>query len=236
MVNKKKQKTKQKLNPLDWSCIGVSIFISLIIALFYHENPPFYTTMSIVALICGVTDTILNIKGYRSTYIIAFIESFACFYTSWKNHFLGNAMINLVFYAPAALIGFYAWGKHRDRDKRVVARKLTVAQAMITGTVFLVTTVALNLILTTFGGASTILDSAATVLVVFATTLSVLRFREQWLFWLASDILQLIMWTSTNDPAVLTLRIFFPLGAIYGYINWKKLVKTQKQGTKRTKK
>lgn len=81
------------------------------------------------------------------------------------------------------------------------------------------------MLLVALGGEYTILDSAATVLVIFATILAVLRFREQWLFWLLSDILQLIMWTTINDPAVLTLRIFFPIGAVYGYINWRKLIK-----------
>ena len=49
-----------------------------------------------------------------------------------------------------------------------------------------------------------------------------------------SDALQLIMWTQTNDPAVLALRIFFPLAAVYGYINWKKLIGTPKTTAKRT--
>jgi nicotinamide mononucleotide transporter len=224
MPRKYSKKQKRRFNLLDYFCIGASIVLSIAIALFYHENPPFYTAMSIVALICGVVDTILNIKGFRSTYIFAFIEAFACFYTSWTNHFLGNAIINLVFYAPIALFGFYSWGKHRDKNKRVIARRFTTKQAIVTAIVYLVVVMILNAVLTTFGGKLTILDSAATVFVIFAIVLSVLRFREQWIFWFLSDILQLIMWTTTNDPAVLALRIFFPLGAIYGYVNWKTLI------------
>ena len=211
-------------NALDWLCFIASIVVSVVIILFYHENPPFYTIMSIIALNGGVIGTILNIKGYRINYLFALIESFACFYTSWVQHFIGNALINLVFYAPATIIGFYFWGKHSNKNKKVIARKFTPTQALITIIIFVTVTALLNMLLVALGGEYTILDSAATVLVIFATILSVLRFREQWLFWLLSDILQLIMWTTTNDPAVLALRIFFPIGAIYGYINWRKLI------------
>ena len=110
--------TRIHFNALDWFCFIASAIISVAIILFYHENPPFYTIMSIVALNGGVIETILNIKGYRINYLFAFFESFACFYTSWAQHFIGNALINLVFYAPATIIGFYSWGKHSNKNKK----------------------------------------------------------------------------------------------------------------------
>ena len=182
--------------------------------------------MSIVALNGGIICTVLNVKGRRNNFIFGFFEAFACGYTSLVNHFLGNALINFVFYAPTTLIGFYSWGKHRDQDKQVIARKFTTAQTILAIIIFIATTAILNYVLDALGGSSTILDSAATILIIFATLLGVFRYREQWIFWLASDTLQLIMWTTTNDPAVLTLRIFFPLSAIYGYLNWRKLIRT----------
>lgn len=229
-MSKKKQSktTKIHFNPLDWFCFFIIFIISLLIVFFYHENPPFYTFMSIIALDCGVIGMILNVKGHRFYYLFAFIESFACFYTSWTQRFVGNALINLLFYAPITLVGFHSWSKHSDKNQRVVARKFTVRQAIIALVIFITTTLLLNFILIILGGTFTLLDSAATIFVIFATTLSVLRFREQWIFWFLSDILQFIMWTTTNDPAILTLRFFFPLSAIYGYINWNKLIKKRK--------
>ncbi|MBR3122365.1 nicotinamide mononucleotide transporter [Candidatus Saccharibacteria bacterium] len=220
------QKSKLQFNLLDLFCFAVGIVTSIIVVFFYHENSPFYTFMSIVALNGGIICTVLNIKGRRSNFIYGFVESFACGYTSLANHFYGNALINFVFYAPSTLAGFYTWGKHRNKDKKVIARKFTPIQAITATAIFVTTTIMLNLVLDAMGGSSTLLDSAATILVIFATLLAVFRYREQWLFWLASDILQLIMWTTTNDPAVLVLRIFFPLSAIYGYLNWRKLIKT----------
>lgn len=221
----KKQATKIKLNFIDWFCIIASAIISILTLVFYHENPPLYTIVSVIALMGGVIATILSIKGYRINFIFAFIESFACGYTSQANHFFGNAVINVFFYAPFMILGFYLWGKHQDKNKKVIARKFTPLQIILAVAIFIIATIALNSMLKLFGGEQTILDSSATILVVFATVLSVLRYRETWVFWLLSDILQLIMWTTTNDPAVLALRIFFPLSAIYGYIYWRKLVK-----------
>ena len=227
--NSKKTKTEKKFNFLDYFCIITSIVISVIIIFFYHENPPLYTFASIVALIGGVVSTILGIKGYKSSYIVSFIMAFACGYTAQANHFLGNAIINIFFYAPFTLLGFYSWSKHQGKNKKVVARKFTPKQIILAIIIFIISTIALNLNIAFFGGEQAILDSSATILIVFATVLSVFRYRETWLCWLLADILQLIMWTATNDPAVLALRIFYPLSAVYGFINWKTLLKPSKK-------
>ena len=234
MSEEERNKKPKKFNLLDWFCVAISVIVSLIIIFFYHENPPFYTFMSVVALNCGIIGTVFAIKGYRINYIFAFVESFAFFYTSWVKLFFGNALMNLLFYAPANLIGFYLWGKHSDKEERVIARSFTLTQSLIVTIVFFVSTIVLNIILTAFGGAHTIIDSASTVLAIFATSLAILRFREQWLFWLVADLLQLVIWTTTNDPAALALRIFFPLSSIYGYINWRKLLKKSKEEPSKT--
>lgn len=218
-------KPKKKLNLLDWAFIAIGLIVSVYILIFYHENPPLYTIVSVIALNGGIIGTVLSIKGYKINFIFSFIESFACGYTSQVNHFFGNAVINIFFYAPCMILGYFLWGKHQSKDKKVIARKLTPVQIAISIVIFIVATAVLNLILTTFDGNQTILDSSGTVLVAFATILSILRYRETWLVWLLCDILQLLLWTTTNDPALLTLRIFFPISALYGYIYWKKLLK-----------
>lgn len=226
---KSSSKTKVKFNLIDLFCFAISLITSIIVVFFYHENPPFYTFMSIVALNGGVANTILKIKGRRSNFVFGVLEGIACGYTALVNHFYGNAVINFAFYIPSSLIGLHSWGNHLGKNNNVIARKFTLAQAIIVATTFVAATILLNVILRALNGSATILDSASTVFIVFAMILVVLRYREQWFFWLASDILQLIMWTTTNDPAVLMLRIFFPLSDIYGYINWRKLIKTSKK-------
>ena len=225
----KTSKSTLKLNLLDLFFIAVGIATSIIAIIVDHDHTITYIIASILALNCAIISTVLAIKGRRSNFIFAFINAVAFGFVSWSNQFYGSTAINLLFYAPCAIIGFYSWGKHSRKNREVIARKFTPLQAMMAIIIFVVSTITLNLILESIGGQSTILDSSANVLVIFASLLVVLRYREQWIFWLITDILQLLMWAATNDPTILVLRIFYPLSSIYGYINWRKLVKKTKK-------
>lgn len=226
--NQKKKNQGIKLNVLDYLFLTVGLITSVIAIFFDHEHSAIYIAISIITLNSAIIGTVLSIKGRRSNFIFSFINAITYGQVSWYNRFFGSAASNLLFYAPCAIAGFLYWGKHRRKNKEVIARKFTPPQAIIVAVLFILSTAALNFILKAVGGESTLLDSSANVLVVFASILAVLRFREQWLFWLIADLIQLVMWTTTSDPTILVLRIFFPISSIYGYINWRKLVKQSK--------
>ena len=234
MASRKSKAPKCLFNYLDWFCIFIGILTSVAtIILVGDERPPLYVLAGLVALNGGIIGTLLGIKGRRSNFIFAALNAISYGYTAWCNQFYGSAIINILVYMPFSFFGFYSWSKNRNANKEVIARKLTIRQLALFTIAIILSTIALNGILILFDGSSTILDSAATILVLFATILAVLRYREQWVVWLIADILQLIMWTTTNDPAILVMRIFFPLSSIYGFINWRKLVQKPKKSKKR---
>ena len=122
------------------------------------------------------------------------------------------------------IIGFYSWGKHSNKNKDVIARKLSIWQIIVATIAFIIALFGLNFILECCGGHSTILDSAATILIIFASVLGVLRYREQWTIWIIADFLMLLMWINSNNPAVIVMRTFYVVGSIYGYFNWRKFI------------
>ena len=141
-------------------------------------------------------------------------------------------MASNVFYVFICIIGFYFWGKHSGRNKNVIARKLGPCQIAIVLLLLIIATLNLNMLLIFLNGRSTLIDSISTVLIIFASILGVLRYREQWLIWIVSDTLVLIMWLETGNPAVIVTRIFFVIGSIFGYVNWRKFIGTHSK-TKR---
>ena len=173
---------------------------------------------------CGIMEMVMGVKGRRSNYIFALFSAIGSIFVAFSDHFYGNMAIN-VFYIFVCITGFYLWGKHRDKHKNVIARKLTPWQIIIVALSLTVAAFGLNLLLEHFGGHSTILDSIATVLIIFASILGVLRYREQWLIWFTADVLVLIMWLDSGNPAVIVMRTFFTIGSVYGYFNWRKLLK-----------
>lgn len=233
MASKKQNHQKYLFNYLDWFCIVIGILTSVATVLMGGGKSPLYIIADIVALLSGIIGTILAIKGRRSNFIFAVLNALTYSLVSWCNQFYGSAIINLLVYMPFSLIGFYNWGKNRNKNKEVIARTLTIRELIACIALIAISSVVLNSILIMASGSSTILDSAATVLVFFATFFAAFRYREQWVAWFIADVLQLFMWTTTNDPAILVLRIFFPLSSIYGFINWRKLVKVPQKPKKK---
>lgn len=227
-AHKKPQSHRVKFNLLDYLFFAVGIITSIIIIITDHEHSPIYIFASVVALNSAIIGTILNIKGRRSGFIFIFVNALTYCYVAWISQFYGSFATNLLVYAPCAIVGFYSWGKHTHKNREVIARRLTPKQTVLVVATFVVVTLLLDYVLRALGGQSTLLDSSGNTLVIFASILAALRYQEQWLIWLISDVLQLAMWTTVNDPAMLVLRVFFVVSSVYGFINWRKMVKKSK--------
>lgn len=222
-----KNKTKFQLKLLDWLCIIAGIAISILTVFVDHDHSLVYIIASLFMLNCGVAEMILLVNGRRSNYVFTMLCAIASIWVAFIDQFYGNTVINF-FYVIISIIGFYSWGKHSDKDKTVIARRLTTKQIIFLSLALVVSSIGLDVTLRYFGGHSTVSDSVSTILIIFASVLGVLRYREQWITWILADILLLAMWLPIGSPAVIALRVFFLLSSTYGYFNWRKLIKNNK--------
>ena len=222
--SRRNQKGTFRFNTLDWLCVAFGIVMSIISVFVDREHSLIYLVVSAVMLICGIMELVLGIKGRRSNYVFAIMSAFATAYVAWNDQFYGNMMINF-FYVTISVVGFYLWGKHRDKKKNVIARKLSVFQIIIVGLVFVVSSVGFGIVLWKTGGHAVVFDSMSTILVIFASMLGALRYREQWVLWGMVDTLALIMWIETGNLAAVALRAFYVVGSIYGYYKWRDFIK-----------
>ena len=61
----------------------------------------------------------------------------------------------------------------------------------------------------------------------------ILRYTEQWLVWIIINVLSIIMWVLTlgssggNVWSIVIMWTAFLVNSVYGYVNWKKMVKDQ---------
>ncbi len=224
-MKKQKQKTKIKFNLFDYFWFAVGIVVSIIAPFINHEHTPLYIVLDIIALNSAILAEIISAKGHRVCYIFSVISAITYGLVAWINGFYGGAAINIFFFAPVGLIGFYLWGRNSNKKKEVIARRLSLTQIIILVAAIAISSVGLKLALEHLGGSSTLLDSISTVIVPVASILSVLRYRETWVLWFISDILILIMWTGSTDLPILVQRVFYPIVSVYGFFSWKKLLK-----------
>lgn len=185
----------------------------------------------IIGMISGVSGIICNVfisKGKISNYFFGLIFAYSYFYLALTNNFLGEMNTTLYVYIPAQFIGYFLWTQNMQKDNgadAVVAKALTL-KGWIGLLVFLVVGTLLFVeVLNHFGGSSTGLDGLTTIIVIAAQALMVLRYREQWLLWIALNLISIKLWA--DSPAVYTMYAAFLLNSIYGYYNWSQLQKSE---------
>ena len=190
----------------------------------YVQAPDSWLAM--ISGISGILCVVLVSKGKISNYLFGLIFAYTYFYVAWGSNFLGEMNTVLYVYLPSQFIGYFMWKanmQNNDGGESVIAKALTVKGWM---TLIIVTTVGTLLFvqaLQAAGGNSTGLDGLTTIITVAAQILMILRYREQWLLWIALNILSIFLWAET--PAMYLMYSAYLLNSLYGYYNWTKLVK-----------
>ena len=182
--------------------------------------------LAMISGISGILCVVFVSKGKISNYFFGLVFAYTYFYVAWGSNFLGEMNTVLYVYLPSQFIGYFMWKANMqksDGGESVIAKALTVKGWM---TLIIVTTVGTLLFVQTLqaaGGSSTGLDSLTTIITVAAQILMILRYREQWLLWIALNILSIFLWAET--PAMYLMYSAYLLNSLYGYYNWTKLVK-----------
>lgn len=131
----------------------------------------------------------------------------------------------------------YLWKKHKAKHsfqgEEIQVNRLTKKGWTVLLTSFLVIFVLYAFLLRKIGGKVVWIDSVTTTLSVIAQTLMLKRFTEQWLVWIAVNVLSIALWLKAlilqdgNDVSMLVMWSAFLVNSIYGYYNWSKIYKKQ---------
>ena len=190
----------------------------------YVQTPDSWLAM--ISGISGILCVVLVSKGKISNYFFGLIFAYTYFYVAWGSNFLGEMNTVLYVYLPSQFIGYFMWKanmQNSDGGESVIAKALTVKGWMTLIVVTAVGTLLFVQALQAAGGSSTGLDGLTTIITVAAQILMILRYREQWLLWIALNILSIFLWAET--PAMYLMYSAYLLNSLYGYYNWTKLVK-----------
>lgn len=186
--------------------------------------------LNIIAGISGVISVVLCAKGKVSFYFIGFIQTITYLVLAWQNRFYGEVLEN-IFYLVTMIWGIYVWKnnmtKNDDGSSDVTAKKFSGTQWIISIIGTVVATVSMGFMLSKVGSAQAYTDAATNVMAIFAQLLMVRRYREQWIWWIAIDILCIKMWFVAGNWSMVAMYIAWTANCIYGWYNWSKLNKQQ---------
>lgn len=184
--------------------------------------------LSMIAGIAGVASVVMCAKGRLEFYFIGFIQNFTYMFLAWQNKFYLECGENL-FYIITMIWGIFVWkanmNQNEDGTAEVQAKKFTPVQWVLSVVGTIVATIAMGYVGTLIGSAQAYTDAATNVMAIFAQILMVRRYREQWIWWLVIDLLNIKMWAVVGDWSMVAMYIAWTANCIYGWVNWSKLNK-----------
>lgn len=213
--------------------------------------------ISPLSALTGIICVLLAAKGHLKNYLWGVVNCVTYGYIAYESGYYGDMILNLFYFLPFQFIGYFWWRNHLQAQSKtqVQMRKLTPKQFCGITLLGLAATIAFGLLLynvdhwfTTvmkrnvsiytyldqkfhlpYLGA--VFDASTEMLQIAAQVLMTLAYAEQWLFWIATNIITIVMWgtviwadASTAPWALPTLIMWiaYLVNSLYGYLNWQK--------------
>ena len=230
---------KQKvLNAYDWFLI-IGVVVSNIIYMVLSGN---VDIVGSVAGIAGVLCVVLVAKGSIWNYLFGLVNVSMYAYISYKASLYGDAALNALYYVPMQFIGWWQWRKRgaavseeesSGNGVQVKARRFTWRQRIVLFVGCGAAVVAGAYALEYFGDPQPLKDSTTTVLSIVAQALMALAFMEQWILWIITNIVSVVMWCvcvargEAHAAVMVIMWIFYLLNSINGFRVWYKLSSSQ---------
>ena len=197
-----------------------------------------------LAGITGVLCVVLVAKGSIWNYGFGLVNVILYAYISYKTALYGDAALNALYYLPMQFIGYWQWRKigagatksegdlNEDVFKtHVKARRFNWMQRILLLFCCVAAIVAVGFVLKHFEDPQPFKDSATTVLSIVAQALMALAFMEQWVLWIATNIISVVMWGvcmargEAHAGVMVIMWVFYLLNSVNGLRVWLKISK-----------
>ena len=166
------------------------------------------------------------------------VSIYGCIALVWD--YVGDMQLNLFFFLPFQFIGYSLWKFHLDSQQEIISKSLKLKASVVTIYFAIVLSVFFYFEIPEFsrvilGGYDFdgntfqqilphVLDSLTNSLSIIAQLLMLLRFREQWIFWMIINICQIIMYSgiahSRLDVNLLLMWIVALGNSGLGFYQW----------------
>ena len=211
-----------------WSTSVLMIIVSFLI--FKQKD---YLTLS--ASLIGATFLILNAKGNPIGQFLTIVFSSLYGIISYKFSYYGEMITYLCMTMPMAFFALISWLKnpYKNNKSQVKVNRLKSKEIIFMFLLTVIVTIIFYFILKHFNTAN-LLPSTLSVTTSFIAVY--LTFRRSPYFAIAyamNDLVLIVMWilasiTEISYISVVICFIVFFVNDMYGFINWKKMEKSQK--------
>ena len=222
------------LSYYDWFLITGVIVSNIIYSVLTGE----IDLIGSVAAVAGVLCVVLVAKGSIWNYLFGLVNVSLYAYISYEASLYGDTGLNALYYLPMQFIGWWQWRKRGaavseaeadGRGVQVNARRFNVSQRILLASGCTVAVVATGFLLQYLGDPQPFKDSTTTVLSIVAQALMALAFMEQWVLWIITNIVSVVMWVvcvargEAHAAVMVIMWSFYLLNSINGLRVWLRL-------------
>ena len=190
-------------------------------------NPLWLTIINFISAICGIICIFFCAKANISNFIFGSINTIVYAIFLYYQKIYGTFALEVLFYLPINFISWYLWAKHRDKvlTEKTKSKKLTLTQNILCTALIVGGGIIYHYILVKIGGNVAWLDAFTLSIGIIAVILEMFRYKEQYVWWIITDIIAVAMYIVHFDAVYLTKKSIYLIMAVIGLINWHKLNK-----------
>ncbi|MTH55080.1 nicotinamide riboside transporter PnuC [Bacillus mangrovi] len=178
--------------------------------------------MEIAASLAGLVCVWLNAKENIWAYPIGIVNLTLFFFIFYEVKLYADAVLQIIFLV-LSIYGWVVWLTKREGHSVRPTRKITRNETVFLFTGILLVAVSWGYGLSAYTDASIpYADASMASMSIFAQAFLSRKVLENWLIWIAVDILSVGIYLYKGLPLIAFTYFVFLLICIYGYISWKK--------------
>lgn len=190
--------------------------------------------LELIASLIGVTALIFVAKGYVLGQILSVVFAVLYGYISFHFRYYGELITYMFMTAPIALAAVISWLKNPYKDTaEVTVSRMSKKQVVLISVAAVVVTAVFYFILKMLGTENLFFSTLSVMTSFLAVSFTYFRSPYYALAYSANDIVLIILWALATAENITYLPmifcfIMFLANDLYGYFNWKRIAKKQK--------
>lgn len=217
MVNLARQESSFfKKNLYGISFIAIGVFIQLFVFVQSEAD-----LLSLVSGICGIFSVVLCAQRKISQFVFSFIQVITYTIIVFNAKLYGEVIEN-IFYFITMLFGIKIWLTDYDKtQKEISVKELSLYDSIMTMVMTIGGIGLMYYFLSLTDDSQPLLDAVSTVPAFTAQILMMLKYKENWWYWLTIDIAAIFLWYNEGNLLMLAQYLFWTFNCIYGMRRWQ---------------
>ena len=207
-----------------------SIIIVVLVGILFKSD-----LLTISCSIVGIITALLLAKGKNLGQVFGLLITILYSIVSFKNKYYGEVLIYSLLMLPMYIIGIITWINHKnEKTNSVEINSINKKEWVIVSIVFVGVFICIYYLLKAFNTNELVVSTISVLASLFAVYLQIRRSKYSFSFYMVNDIILMFLW---GIPVVRGSYILFPMllnptinliNDAYGFYNWKKTEKIQK--------